>query len=167
MPESDHPRFPDHLIASTDPSASPAGQQGPLDQLPSFERDLQVLAWLQVSQGQLTLASRSYLCGALLEWSMTGEGQLWPDPQPPRSGADDDHLQVLVEITNRWIERIGAQAASADRWELARVGRELSHAIAAQRDPQALAEAQSRELLSRMPHLAWSPAPVRFAGVWL
>ena len=144
-----------------DPTATTAGPA------PTLAQDLQMLAWLENTRDQLSAAALDYLCGALLEWSMIGAGQLWPDPLPPEQGQDCDHLELLVEITNRWIGRIGAATASTGRWELARIGRELSHAIAAQRDPQALSEAESREMLSRMPWLALPPAPAQFAGSWL
>ena len=134
---------------------------------PTLAQDLGVLAWLENTRDQLSAAALDYLCGALLEWSMIGAGQSWPDPHPPEAGRDCDHLELLVTITNRWIGRISAATAGADRWELARIGRELSHAIAAQRDSQALAEAKSREMLARMPWLAWPPPPVQFAGGWL
>ena len=126
-----------------------------------------MLAWLENTRDQLSAAALSHVCGALLEWSSIGAGQPWPDPLPPEQVEDCDHLELLVQITNRWIGRISAATAGTGRWGLARIGRELSHAIAAQRDPQALAEAQRREMLSRMPWLARSPAPVRFAGGWL
>ena len=154
-------------------------RQTPAPTPPSMEQDLQVLSWLQLGQGQLSPLSCDYVCAALLEWSMLGDGrhgQLWPDPTPPGQ-PDGDHLELLVEITNRWIGRIGAGpgstgpgstgSGSAGRWELARIGRELSHAVAAERDPQALVEAESRAMLSRMPHLAEPPAAVRYAGGWL
>lgn len=121
---------------------------------PTLDEDLSVLAWLQITREQLSPVCTSHLCGALLEWSMTGDGQLWPDPVEPAAGRDCDHLELLVQITKRLISRItGAPTVSA-RFDLARVGRELSHAVAGQRDPQALAEAQGRELLQRMPRLA-------------
>ncbi len=121
---------------------------------PTLAEDLSVLAWLQITRDQLSPVCTSHLCGALLEWSMTGDGQLWPDPVEPAGGPDGDHFELLVQITRRLISRITDAPTVTVRFELARVGRELSHAIAGQRDPQALAEAKGRELLQRMPRLA-------------
>jgi len=121
---------------------------------PTLAEDLSVLAWLQITRDQLSPVCISHLCGALLEWSMTGDGQLWPDPVEPAAGPDCDHLELLVQITQRLIRRITDAPTVHVRFELARVGRELSHAVAGQRDPQALAAAQGRELLQRMPRLA-------------
>lgn len=53
------------------------------------------------------------------------------------------------------------------RFDLARIGRELSNAIRAQRDPQGLVEARQRELVTRMLRLAGPPARVGYAGGWL
>ena len=121
---------------------------------PSLAEDLSVLAWLQVTHDQLSEVCTGHVCGALLEWSMSGGGQLWPDPVEPADAADCDHLELLVQITQRLIWRITSTPSVEARFELARVARELSHAIAGQRDPQALAEARERELLHRMPDLA-------------
>ncbi len=121
---------------------------------PTLDDDLSVLAWLQITRDQLSPVCTGHVCGALLEWCMTGDGQLWPDPVEPAAGPNCDHLELLVQITERLISRITDAPTVPARFELARIGRELSHAVAGQRDPQALAEARGRELLQRMPELA-------------
>jgi hypothetical protein len=160
VPESDHPRFPEDLTASIDPfgpTVPPAGQQWPSDPPPSLEEDLSVLAWLQCSHA-LSPEATGYICDALLQWAMLGGS--WPDPAEPAAGPDCDHLEALVQITERLVRRAVAAQPLSRRFELADVGRELGNAIRCQRDPQALADSQWRDMVHRMPWLAGPPAPV-------
>jgi len=67
---------------------------------------------------------------------------------------------VLVQITERLMRRAVVAEPLSRRFELAWVGRELGTAIHCQRDPEALARSQWRELVHRQPWLAGPPAPV-------
>ena len=119
-------------------------------------------ARLQASH-QLSDEAAGYICGALLEWVLLGEP--WPrDPAEPVAGPECDHLEALVQITERWVGRSVAAVPISRRFEMAMVGRELSYAIRCQTDPQQLAESIEREMLLRMPWLASPPAPVLFPG---
>jgi hypothetical protein len=160
VPESDYPRFPDHLIAAFDPAAASAGQQWPSDPPPTLEQDLSVLAWLQCSH-ELSAEATGYVCDALLQWALLGES--WPDPAEPVAGADCNHLEVLVQIAERLLRRAVVAQPLSRRFELATVGRELSNAIRCQRDPQALEDSQWRDMVHRMPWLAGPPTPVLLA----
>jgi len=144
-----------------DPTVPPTAEQWPADPPPTLEQDLAVLAWLQASH-QLSGEATGYICGALLEWVLLGEP--WPrDPAEPVAGPDCDHLEALVQITERWVGRSVAAVPISRRFEMAMVGRELSYAIRCQTDPQQLAESIDREMVHRMPWLAGPPAPVLFA----
>lgn len=142
-----------------DPTVSPAEQQ-PADPLPPLERDRAVLAWLHGSD-QLTAAATGHLCEALLEWALIGSS--WPEESEPTAGPDCDHLQVLVQITERLTQWIALVQPLSAKFDLARIGRHLSQAVACQRDPDALRQALDRELVNRMPWLAGPPPPVVFA----
>ncbi len=102
-----------------------------------------------------------YLCDALLQWAMLGEG--WPDPAEPAAGPECDHLEVLVQIAERLVRRAVVAQPLSRRFELAGVGWELSNAIRCQRDPQALEDSQWRDTVHRMPWLAGPRAPVLLA----
>ncbi len=163
MPESDYPRSPDHLTASIDPFAptdAAAGQPWPSAPPPTVEQDLSVLAWLQCSH-ELSAEATGYLCDALLQWALLGEG--WPDPAEPLAGPVCDHLEVLVQIAERLVRRAVVAQPLSRRFELAGIGRDLSNAIRCQRDPQALEDSQWRDMVHRMPWLAGPPAPVLLA----
>jgi hypothetical protein len=143
-----------------DPIVSPAEQQ-PADPLPPLEQDRAVLAWLHGSE-QLTAAATGHLCEALLEWALIGSS--WPQEETePTAGPDCDHLQVLVQITERLTQRITLVQPLSAKFDLARIGQHLSQAVACQRDPDALQQALDRELVHRMPWLAGPPAPVVYA----
>ncbi len=152
---TDIPVLPDD---DDDPTASPIDEYWPADPQPTLEQDLSVLAWLETRREQLSSDCTDYLCAALLEWSMLGE--LWPDPAEPIAGPDCDHLEALVQITERLVRHAVVAQPISRRFELARVGRELGSAIHCQRDPQALSESRWRELVHRQPWLAGPPAPV-------
>lgn len=140
------------------PPTSASGRSVPADCQPTLEQDLSVLSFLETHREQLSSDCTDYLCAALLEWSLLGE--LWPDPVAPMAGPGCDHLKVLVQITERLVGHAVVAPPAARRFALARVGRELGTAIRCQRDPQALAESQWRELVHRQPWLAAPPGPV-------
>ena len=143
-----------------DPTAPPTDEQWPDDPPPTLDQDLAVLAWLQASH-ELSGEATGYICGALLEWVLLGEP--WPcDPAEPIAGPDCDHLEALVQITERWVGRSVVAVPISRRFEMAMVGRELSYAIRCQTDPRQLAESIEREMVHRMPWLAAPPAPVPF-----
>lgn len=146
--------MPDDPSSPFDPTESPAEQQ-PADLLPPLEQDRAVLAWLH-SSDQLTAGATGHLCEALLEWALLGSS--WPHETEPAAGPDCDHLQVLVQITERLTQRITLAQPVSAKFELARIGRHLSQAVACQRDPDALQQSLDRELVHRMPWLA-GPAP--------
>lgn len=163
MPHSDHSHLPDdsHLPDHVeDRSIPPAHAQWPADLPPTLEQDLAAVAWLETNQQQLSPECTDYLCGALLEWSMLGG--LWPDPAEPIAGPECDHLEALVQITERWVDRAQAEPIGR-RLQLARVGRELGTAIRCQRDPEGLAESRWRERVHRQPWLAGPPTPIVLA----
>ena len=145
-----------------DPTRPAADQQWPSYAPPTLGQDLSVLAWLENSRNQLSADCTNYLCGALLEWSLLG--QLWPDPLEPAAGPDCDHIQALDQLTYRLVRRIADASTIEARLDLARIGRELSNAIRAQRDPQGLVESRQRELLTRMPRPTGAPTPVSYTG---
>ncbi len=145
-----------------DPTRPAADQRWPSYPPPTLVQDLSVLAWLENSRNQLSAACSNYLCGALLEWSLLG--QLWPDPLEPAAGPDCDHLQALDQLTDRLVRRIAHASTVEAPFDLARIGRELSNAIRAQRDPQGLVESRERELLTGMPRLTGAPTPVSYTG---
>lgn len=63
----------------------------------------------------------------------------WPQEERELvAGPDCDHLQVLVQIVERLTQRIPLAQPVSAKFDLARVGRLLSHAVACQRDPDAL-----------------------------
>lgn len=143
-----------------DSTIPPSVAQWPSDPPPTLAHDLAVLTWLQASQ-QLSQDTTGYICGALLEWVLLGEP--WPrDPIEPIAGPDCDHLEVLLQITERWAARSVLAEPISRRFEMAMVGRELSQAIRCQTDPEQLAESIEREMVHRMPWLAGRPAPVQF-----
>jgi hypothetical protein len=149
MPHHDHPQHADR------PDVHPSDAPWLADPLPSLEQDLSVVAWLQCS-AQLSSATTGYLCDALLAWALLG-GE-WPDPAEPVPGPDCDHLEALVQLVDRWRRRALAEPIGR-RLDLAHVGRGLATAVACQRDPDALAESQWREMVHRQPWLAGPPAP--------
>lgn len=143
-----------------DSTVPPPGQQWPHVPLPSLEQDRSVLAWLHGSE-QLSAGAIGYLCDALLAGALVGLS--WPQEESePAAGPDCDHVQVLVQITERIAQRIVLAQPVSAKFDLARVGRLLSHAVACQRDPDALQQSLDRELVHRMPWLAGPPAPVVF-----
>jgi len=147
-----HDERPVHL---EDALARPADGQWPSDPPPTLEQDLAVLAWLQCSP-DLSSDTTGYLCDALLQWALLGGD--WPDPAEPVAGPHCDHLEALVQIAERWMQRAMTEPIGR-RLELAHVGRGLGTAIACERDPQALAGSRWRELVHREPWLAGPPAP--------
>jgi len=150
----------DDLSLPFDPAMPPPDQRWPADPSPPLEQDRAVLAWLHGSD-QLTAAATGYLCEALLEWALIGSS--WPQESEPVAGPDCNHLQVLVQITERLTQRIALAQPVSIKFDLARVGRHLSHAVACQRDPDGLQQALDRELVHRMPWLAGPPPPVLYA----
>lgn len=152
-----HPAHPDAAPPpdAADPTVPPPDDQWPADPPATLEQDLAVLAWLQCSS-ELSSDTTGYLCDALLQWALLGGD--WPDPAEPVGGPDCDHLEALVQIAQRWMQRAIAEPIER-RLELAHVGRGLGTAIACQRDPQALAESLWRELVHRQPWWAGPPAP--------
>ena len=138
----------------------PLEQQGPAALQPPLEQDLALLAWLQASSN-LSAQSTGYICDALLQWAMLAE--LWPDPVEPLTGPECDHLDLLEQVTERLSWRIHDAQPLARKFDLARIARELGHAIRCQRDPEALRGSLEREMVHRMPWLAAAPAPVRLA----
>jgi hypothetical protein len=154
MSHHDHPQHagrPDAIDGTVHRSNGPC----PADPLPTLEQDLSVVAWLQGST-QLSRATTGYLCDALLAWALLG-GE-WPDPVEPVAGPHCDHLEALVQLIDRWRRRALAEPIGR-RLDLAHVGRWLATAVACQRDPDALAESQWREMVHRQPWLAGPPAP--------
>lgn len=143
-----------------DPATPPPDQRWTGDPLPPLEQDRAVLAWLHSSE-QLTAAATGYLCEALLEWALIGSN--WPQEREPVAGPDCNHLQVLVQIAERLTQRIALAQPVSVKFDLARVGRHLSLAVACQRDPDGLQQALDRELVHRMPWLAGPPPPVEYA----
>ncbi len=154
--------MPNRPSMPEDPTLSSADQRWLSDPPPTLVQDLSVLAWLENSRTQLSTACSNYLCGALLEWSLLGD--LWPDPLEPPAGPDCDHLQALVQLTNRLVQRIPDASTVEARLNLGRIGRELSNAVRAQRDPQGLIESRQRELATRVPRLTGPPPPVGYNG---
>jgi hypothetical protein len=149
MRHHDHPQHADR------PDVRRADAPSLADPLPTLEQDLGVVAWLQGST-QLSSATTGYLCDALLAWALLGGD--WPDPAEPLAGPDCDHLEALGQLIDRWRRRALAEPIGR-RLELAHVGRGLATAVACQRDPDALAEGQWREMVHRQPWLAGPPAP--------
>ncbi len=88
-------------------------------------------------------------------------GEHWPDPAEPGAGAECDHLDLVVQVTERLSWRIHDARPLARKFDLARIARELGNAIRCQRDPEALRGSLERELVHRMPWLAAVPASVR------
>ncbi len=138
------------------PGSPPARHQ---ENTSVLQADLEALAWLETEHQQLSAECTDYICSALLEWSMLG--QRWPDPAQPPAGGDGDHLALLVRITERLTQHALAAQPRSRRYELAAVVRQLTMALACQRDPQAVAESQWREMVHRQPWLAQAPAPVQ------
>ena len=154
MPHHDH-RQRAHRPDTIDDTVHRSVGPWPADPLPTLEQDLSVVAWLQGST-QLSSATTGYLCDALLAWALL-DGE-WPEPAEPVAGADCDHLDALVQLIDRWRRRALAEPLGR-RLELAHVGRGLATAVACQRDPDALAESQWREMVHRQPWLVGPPAP--------
>ena len=166
MPESDHPRYPDHLTVWTDrvgPTVPPAGQQWPSDPLPDLEHDREVLSWLQCSP-QLNADVKGYLVDALLDWALRGRS--YPQMALPDAGPDCDHLQALQQIIERIPQRIAEAQTVADKLELGRAGRMLSRAFCAAWDPQGVQDAIDRELIMAMPWLAGPPGALEVPDGW-
>ena len=130
------------------------------DKQPSFAEDLSLLVWLQAS-GDLTAGTTGYICDALLQWAMLGER--WPDPAEPSAGPECDHLDLVEQVAERLSWRIHDAQPLGQKFDLARIARELGNAIRCQRDPEALRGSLERELVHRMPWLEAAPAPVRLA----
>ena len=153
---------PWHHLSNSDstPIAQPGRPPSPHPGITSaLQADLEILAWLETQHQQLSAACTDYICSALFEWSMLGEA--WPDPAAPPAGEDGDHLTLLVRITERLSQHALAAQPRSRRYELAAVVRQLTLALACQRDPQALAESQWRQMVHRQPWRAEPPAPVR------
>ncbi len=153
---------PWHDLSNTDstPIAQPDGPPSPEPGITSaLQADLEVLAWLETDRQQLSAECTDYICSALLEWAMLGQG--WPDPTEPTAGRDGDHLATLVRITERLTRHALAAQPRSRRYELAAVVRQLTLAIACQHDPQAVAESQWRETVHRQPWRAQPPTPVQ------
>ncbi len=153
---------PWHDLSNTDstPIAQHDGPPSPEPGITSaLQADLEVLAWLETDRQQLSAECTDYICSALLEWAMLGEG--WPDPTEPTAGRDGDHLTSLVRITERLTRHVLAAQPRSRRYELAAVVRQLTLAIACQHDPQAVAESQWRETVHRQPWRAQPPTPVQ------
>ncbi len=166
MPESDHPRFPAHLTAPTEPSGRtvpPAGQEWLPDPLPDLEHDREVLSWLQCSP-QLNDDVKGYLVDALLAWALTGRG--YPQMALPDAGPDCDHLQALGQIIERIPRRIAEAETVADKLELGHAGRLLSRAFRAAWDPQGVQDAIDRERIMAMPWLADPTVPDEVPDGW-
>jgi hypothetical protein len=155
--------MPDHDHLDHNARSEPVGRRTshgsdgpwPADPLPTLEQDLSVVAWLQCSR-QLSPEATGLLCDALLQWALLGGD--WPDPAEPVAGPDCDHLEALVQLIDRWRRRAAAEPIGR-RLELAHVGRGLATAVACQRDPDALADSQWREMVHLQPWLAGPPAP--------
>lgn len=146
-----HPHHPQQQAGASHASDGPWLSDSP----PTVEQDLSVVAWLQCSR-ELSREASGLLCDALLQWALLGGA--WPDPAEPAAGPDCDHLEVLVQLVDRWRRRALTEPIGR-RLELAHVGRALATAVACQRDPDALAETQWREMVHRQPWLAGPPAP--------
>ena len=155
------------MNGSSDNSSNPDSTTDPLAGTPalsdvassaSLQADLSVLAWLETDRQQLSGTCTDYICSALLEWSMLGHQ--WPAPVEPALGADCEHLDTLVAITERLTQHAVLAQPRSRRYELARVARELTLAIRSQRDPEALADSLWRELAHRQPWRAVPPAQV-------
>ncbi len=155
MGHADDPNLFAASSHTVDPTMPPIGGQWPSDPPATIEQDLGVLAWLQHSR-QLSSDTTGYLCDALLQWALLGGD--WPDPTEPVAGPDCDHLEALTQLTERWMRRATMEPIGP-RLELAHIGRGLGTAVACQRDPDALADSQWRELVHRQPWLAGPPAP--------
>ena len=89
---------PLHRVTAAEPASPGSGQRSPSDEQVSLEQDLAWLAWLQ-SSPILSSQSTGYICDALLQWAMLGEP--WPDPAEPAAGTECDHLELLVQVTER------------------------------------------------------------------
>jgi hypothetical protein len=169
VPESDHPRFPDHLTAlfdlfeASDPTVAPADQQWPSGPLPDLEHDREVLSWLACSS-QLSSDVKGYLVDALLAWALEGRG--YPQMALPDAGPDCDHLQALQQIMDRFPQRIAEAEGVGGKLELGRAGGLLQRAFWASWDPQGVRDAHDRELLMAMPWLAGPPAPFEVPDQW-
>ncbi len=163
MPESDDPRFPDHMTDLFDPTVPPAGQQWPSEPLPDLEHDREVLSWLQCSP-QLSVDVKGYLVDALLDWALGGRG--YPQMALPDAGPDCDHLLVLQQIIERIPQRIAEAETVADKLEFGRAGRLLARAFWGGWDPQAVSDAIDRELVMAMPWLAVRAMPVEVSDEW-
>lgn len=159
-PTSDSRLVPDHALpAPFIPSGVENSQV--LQPLPPLERDRQVLAWLQCS-AELDGAVTGYICDALLDWALNG-GRPYPDMSPPHDGPDGNHLQALVEILDRFEQRIAETPTVASKLELGRAGRLIRRAVRAAHDPNGVRDAIDRELLTGMPSLGDPPPPYVFA----
>jgi hypothetical protein len=137
------------------PSLLSSDDAPPPQPLPSLEQDLAVVAWLHGSP-QLSGATTGYLCDALLQWALLGGA--WPEPTGPAADPAGDHLDVLAQLHDRWLQRALGEPIRR-RLELATVGRLLGTALRCQRDPQGLADARRREGLHLQPALGGPPAP--------
>jgi hypothetical protein len=150
----------DDLPDGFDPTIPAPPNQWPGDPMPTLAQDRAVLAWLHGSD-QLSADATGYVCEALLEWALLGLA--WPQGSEPPAGPDCDHLQVLIQITERLQRRIMLAQPLAAKFDLGRVGRHLSLAVRCQLDPAGLQETLDRESVHRMPWLAGPPPPVVLA----
>ena len=143
-----------------DPSSAWRPVPTPPDQplTPALERDLAVVAWLETTQQQLSQACTDHILTALLDWSTAG--QRWPEPTAPAAGPLCDHLDALVQATQRLRQHALQGHSPARRYELAALVRGLTLAIACQQDPTAVAEEQWRATVQRQPWRADAPAPI-------
>jgi hypothetical protein len=137
------------------PTVAPSADAPAPAPLPSLEQDLAVVAWLHGSP-QLSGDTTGYLCDALLQWALLGEA--WPEPAEPAADPAGDHLDVLAQLHDRWLQR-ALREPIGRRLELAAVGRLLGTALRCQRNPQALADARRRESLHLQHALAGPPRP--------
>jgi hypothetical protein len=125
---------------------------------PCVERDLAIVAWLETTQQQLSPACTDHILTALLDWSTAG--QRWPEPTAPAAGPLCDHLDALVQATQRLRQHALQGHSPARRYELAALVRGLTLAIACQQDPTAVEAEQWRATVQRQPWRADAPAPI-------
>lgn len=149
MPDHDQHQSP------TAPVAPPRDDPPTPASLPSLEQDFAVVAWLHGS-AELSGDTTGYLCDALLQWALLGGA--WPEPAELPTGAASDHLDVLAQLHDRWLQRALSEPIGR-RLELATIGRLFGAALRCQRDPQGQADARRRERLHLQPALAGPPTP--------
>lgn len=147
-------------IESTEPAKRPVGSLGarsPDHMSPTLQQDLSLLAWLQTSTVLSPMGS-GLVCDALLQAVLTGVASGWPDPISPGEEPESGHVNLLVQVTERLVGRAAAARRLSLKLDLGRIGRQLSLAIAGERSPEALAEAD-REGGRRERELPTQPSP--------